>query len=685
MRRTTPLAAVAATCLLASVAAWAPATVPGASLAEAVVPAPAAARVEVLGKPLNTVSRALFGANLLWPYASAGSFDLRTDRFYPGFVAELERLGVSSLRYPGGTTADSFHWERAIGPRASRGANEPYGMQGANLGRVCCVVNGPTASTVGPDEFGRLLQQTGASGDVVVNFATGTVGEAAGFVAYMTAPLPRHPSRNPADPGYWAALRARNGHPAPYDVPYWEVGNEQLFPGQYGWRSGQLVSLAPNSPRCPAGEVATCLYAFGGTTRFSHQRVGWLASTMPSASVSSGRPAQRFYVYYPPVVPRSQTVMVDGRVWAPVRSFASYGPHARVYTFTPADGRLTFGDGHHGAVPPRGAVVTASYESGPHGGFVDFYRAMKHMAPRAHICETEETNTAFLRLMGRKYRYDCVELHEYAAPKVVNVPLSTYAQELMSYPAKEAAQLARLQAAIRRYSGRDVHVYVTEYGQLVWPVPTKAPEFLLSLGEALLNAAQVRQWALAGVPVAEKYLATSSPFVVGDPRRLSVDSVVRVIRREREGLADWDPALSIDSAMVAGPGPRFVAEANGLALGLMSSLGGERLVRSVVVGGPSLAGGAQPALVSLAALGRAAGHLVVINSSPSRAVRATVAGGPLRRGPTLQVSVLNGPGTGAYNTLAHPRTVRVVTRSVRVGDGRFAWTFPAHSVTLFRF
>jgi alpha-N-arabinofuranosidase len=347
---------------------------------------------------------------------------------------------------------------------------------------------------------------------------------------------------------------------------------------------------------------------------------------------------------------------------------------------------VTFGNGVHGAIPPRGATVTATYDSGPHGGFVEFYRAMKRMNPRINVCETEEGNTYFLRLLGKKYRYDCVELHEYAAPKGVNVPLGAYEQDLMSYPAKEASGLARLQKAIKRYSGRNVPVYVTEYGQLVWPVPLKAPKFLLSLGEALFNAAQVREWALGRVKVAEKYVVTSSPFLSNDPRRVNIDSVLKVIRAKREGLADWDPALSIDSAMVAGPGPRFVAEPSGEALGLTSTLAGERLVRSSVTGSPLLpAGHGQPALLSWAASGKSSGHLLVINSSPSEALRTMVSAGPLGHGRRLRVSVLDGPSIAAFNTVAHPRTVRITTRSVSVDPREFVWTFPAHSVTLFRF
>ena len=68
----------------------------------------------------------------------------------------------------------------------------------------------------------------------------------------MTARNGDQPSSRPSDPGYWAALRAKNGHPAPYNVPFWEVGNEQDGPGQDGWRSGSVVvSVGPHDTPCP--------------------------------------------------------------------------------------------------------------------------------------------------------------------------------------------------------------------------------------------------------------------------------------------------------------------------------------------------------------------------------------------------------------------------------------------------
>lgn len=68
-------------------------------------------------------------------------------------------------------------------------------------------------------------------------------------------------------------------------------------------------------------------------------------------------------------------------------------------------------------------------------------------------------------------------------------PLGIMPDELPSaFPGHEASELAAVQDAARRDSGKYVAVLLTEYGQLVAPVPAADPEFNLSLDEGLLTA-----------------------------------------------------------------------------------------------------------------------------------------------------------------------------------------------------
>lgn len=665
-RSALPTIFAACTCLVAGLAAT---PVPSAWALDGPPPTPAT-EISLTARSLGEVSPYVFGANLLWPYNAEGAFDPAAGRFYPAFVDQAEQMGIAALRYPAGITADSFQWQRAIGPQGQRQVNEPYGMQDGTLSSVCCTLDGPAKSTVGPDEFGHLLDQLGGAGNIVVNFDTGTAQQAADWVAYMTAPEGEQPSSSPDDAGYWSKLRARNGHPTPYNVPYWEVGNEQDGRGQWGWRSGQLVAIGPHTTPCPSADTGMCLYAYGGTTQFSNQPMGTFADTEPQAAYSDGTANQKFYVYFPPVVPGTESVLVGGQPWSPVATFAGTGPTSEVYTFDSTTGTVTFGNGNQGAVPPAGARVTVTYQSGPHGGFVQFYKAMKAMNPGIQVCESEEASVAFLKTMGGAYPYDCVELHKYAAPADVGAPMDQYEEDLLGYPIKQGAEVNKLEKQVKKYSGRDVPVVITEYGQLVVPVPDADPQFNLSLDEGLLVGAQLEQWISAGVPLAEKYLLASTPFPGGqDAAKLALDV----------------NGLSIDSAMIAGPSPDFVQEPSGQVIGLMSQLAGARLIASSVSDDPVMAPYAKddvPVLQAVAADANGKLYLVVVNASPTQPVPTTIDTGPLAHGNTATVTVLDGPSPTSYNVPGQAPAVVTTVKKDLVRSGDFAWTFPAHSVSL---
>src|SRR6201999_5706 len=218
--------------------------------------------------------------------------------FYPSFLSALNQdVYTGSLRFPGGINAQYYDWRRAIGPQSQRSDN-PFGP-----------ASGPSSSAVGPDQFGQLLRDTGATGIVTANFATGDAQEAAEFVEYM----------NGKDgSSYWADLRAKNGHPQPYNIPMWEVGNEEYTTSD-SWRAGTLVSLGPGGGGCTA-RAADCEYIYGGSTSFTNQAVVGYADRTPSAADSTGAASQSFYVAYPSVSPGSQTVYVGGQAWTEVSS-----------------------------------------------------------------------------------------------------------------------------------------------------------------------------------------------------------------------------------------------------------------------------------------------------------------------------------------------------------------------------
>ena len=625
-------------------------TTTGGIQASTRVRGPASTVVAVDTTPaLGSVSQAALGQVLDWEFDGMGSFDPTSGHFYPTFVRQLtEVVRPGSLRYPGGIESDTFHWERAIGPEAQRSPNA-YGPS-----------SGPSASTVGPDEFGQLLDDTGATGVITTNFGTGTAQEAANFVSYVTGPV---------GTSKWADLRAKNGHPKPYDVAWWGVGNEANQPSELYWRGGVPVSVGGPPGACQS--VVTCLYIYGGSTRFTKQAVVGYADRRPRASFSSGAKGQNFYAAYPPVVSSSATVYVGGSAWKRVSSLSAAGPDSHVFVLDPSSGRISFGDGAHGAVPARGALVTLSYVSGPHDGFLQFYKAMKHADPSIRVCSAD-ADTAFLKSMGSSLPYDCLQQDSYASAGTVanDTTIGGYEREIMAAPQRLAQGTASLEATAQHYAGRAVPVVEMEYGQLLNSNPAGHPYYHYSLDEALLNASQLVEWIRMGIPVADRQL------------------VVADIPAASQCCAKLPGAAPYASTGAIGtPGPSTVLEATGELYALFAGLAGGRVLPASTLDNPVLASVGGQDVGTLVVLAVRKGQeldVIGINRSPTAALTAKL----LLQGATSTgagtITRLDGASALSYNTEAAPHAVYLTTRELLEAGNDLPVTFPAHSVTALR-
>jgi len=120
-------------------------------------------------------------------------------------VAALRELRVPVVRWPGGCFADEYHWRDGIGPRASR----PVTLN-TNWGGV------PDPNEFGTHEFLDFVELIGADAYINGNLGTGSPREMAEWLQYMTSDKPTA----------LTAERARNGHPGPWKIAYFAVGNE---------------------------------------------------------------------------------------------------------------------------------------------------------------------------------------------------------------------------------------------------------------------------------------------------------------------------------------------------------------------------------------------------------------------------------------------------------------------------
>ncbi|ESP89350.1 alpha-L-arabinofuranosidase C-terminal domain-containing protein [Candidatus Halobonum tyrrellensis] len=131
----------------------------------------------------------------------------------PEVADTLAEMDLSVLRWPGGNFASGYHWRDGVGPVEARPTkpNPAWDAVETNL--------------FGTDEFVRFCERVGCEPMICVNGGDGTAAEAARWVEYC----------NGSTDTEMGALRAEHGHPEPYGVDYWEIGNELYGEWQKTW------------------------------------------------------------------------------------------------------------------------------------------------------------------------------------------------------------------------------------------------------------------------------------------------------------------------------------------------------------------------------------------------------------------------------------------------------------------
>ncbi len=127
-------------------------------------------------------------------------------------------LSPTIIRWPGGWFAEVCRWKRGIGDVDKRPLIRKYYSDARRK-------NNPSweSNSFGTDEFMQFCRDVGAVPLLTVNSAFDTranldemVNEAAEWVEYCNGDTSTK----------FGALRAANGHPEPYRVRYWNIGNE---------------------------------------------------------------------------------------------------------------------------------------------------------------------------------------------------------------------------------------------------------------------------------------------------------------------------------------------------------------------------------------------------------------------------------------------------------------------------
>ena len=159
------------------------------------------------GDPLARLAILFNGKGRLWVDQVSLVPGDAVDGVRADVLARVKALRPAFVRWPGGNVAQDYHWQWGVGPRDQR-------KTWTNLSWK----NEPEPSDFGTDEFIRFCRNINAEPSITVNVEGdgATAEEAAAWVEYCNGPATSK----------YGAMRARNGHPQPYGVKLWEVGNE---------------------------------------------------------------------------------------------------------------------------------------------------------------------------------------------------------------------------------------------------------------------------------------------------------------------------------------------------------------------------------------------------------------------------------------------------------------------------
>jgi alpha-N-arabinofuranosidase len=177
---------------------------------------------------ISTIDERLFGQFLEKPswhgeHGPEAALAPGSSELQEGVLELMKEMNIPVLRFPGGTDVNQHDWTTTIDNVPGRAGGRPdfVGQRGDTV-----------TQRFGYDEALRLAEELGAEMIIVPNFGDAyfkrkplqeAVMHEMGLIAYCNLPVG---SKLPEGMPDWPAIRAKNGHPEPYNVRYVQIANE---------------------------------------------------------------------------------------------------------------------------------------------------------------------------------------------------------------------------------------------------------------------------------------------------------------------------------------------------------------------------------------------------------------------------------------------------------------------------
>ena len=162
--------------------------------------------------------------------------------FRKQIIDKMKQIEAPVLRWPGGCFAETYDWRDGIGENRPVRPNwwTPYDKR-------------YESNAVGTHEFVDLCELIGAKPYFAVNVTSITPLHARNWMDYCLSPR---------GTTTLALEREKNGHPEPFDIPYWGIGNENwggggnMTPDSYALEYRRFATILDNVYSAPKDLIA---------------------------------------------------------------------------------------------------------------------------------------------------------------------------------------------------------------------------------------------------------------------------------------------------------------------------------------------------------------------------------------------------------------------------------------------
>lgn len=632
----------------------------------------------------RSIDSATIGINHRYAFNGYGSFDSTTMTMKDEFAELYKDAGFGSIRYPGGTISNLFRWKESIGPKEQR-VKQIHGFyNNTNQAGI--------APNFGLTEVADFAYRDDVQSEIVYvyGFGRGSAQDAADLVEYLNAPAGSNPGGGVA----WADVRKENGHAEPYNVRYFEIGNENNQGGDDGTASQQYWMSKVSG----GAEKA---YVEGGEASFSKQYAVKKDDWNKAASVSDGTANQVRYMRYANPNPMTGQdgktlkddfeavkkgsvevwVGVDGNneQWTIVDSLESAGADEKKVTIDYRDGSIHFGDGTHGKIPAQGQQIYVTYKV-QRDGFVAVSKAMKDMTAEineinasngstdkasCYVYSSFETQGFINRMQsgGWNEYYDGLTIHPYCGNPGENNPDNEFYDNAMKLA--EDAGIKKVQDYVNMLPDGKVPV-ISEYGIFRCVSPR-----LRSQTHAVYIAKVLMEYVRLGSPYIQKHCLVDWYSDGADSLGPTQQAVIQAVPQEGadQGTGEGNfRFFSTPSAKV------FELFANSFSKGT-------KVVGTEFEHVETLANGTK-AYSAIASKGEDGTlYVVVVNTDREndKKLRVKVDGVDLT-GKTAEVQTLAGANFTDENSLEEPNKVSIEKSEVTAQGAELNLTAKAHSV-----